>query len=291
MLISLLLLPALAFSAAPLLERGASYSVKAERKEAAIAPKVLKEKRVETRIELQTYRGEEKEPNVRSDTNQLLRVKGLEPEGRMEVEFEKFDITSRIPLPGMSKPFETRQDLGIHLLGKPFILRWQAGEVVGVEGLEKVRARLSAEVKDPISKHTLMQIISEDMIKKSLGNIAINEPCLTDLPKKKPDEKWKVTKTEGANKLNYDCTFEGWAEAKGKKVMVVSYAIPSQKSVNSGPAGTQTNQVSGKGRVILEPESGEALLSSTNTFVMEEARKGAAPGRTEIASWNLHYPN
>lgn len=304
MFFAILLMVSAQAQSAPFLERGSKYPVLPEKKEAAESFTPLKSMRLETRIELESFNGNEKEPNVRSNTDQLIRIKSLEPvnkEERTEIEFERYDIFSIIPVPGMSKPFESRQDFGTYLLGKPYVLRWKERKVIGVEGLDKVRARLS-EVKDPITKHTLLQVFTEDMVKRSSSTFMPNDPCLETVGKKKPGEKWTVQRQEGNSTLKADCVFDGWAESKGKKLLVLSFTMPKQKQISTQDNGVQHNVESeGRGQIVVEPLSRETLFFSAINLSLEpppeelrklEAQKKVIPRtRSKMRTWNHHYPN
>jgi hypothetical protein len=292
-MIYLLLSSALAL-AAPRLEPAANYPVNPEWKDAAPLFLPLDDFRVEAKTEIHSFRGAEKEPNVRSVSTHQIRAKSLAPAAdikRTELEFEKFAIASVLPLPGMKKPFENKQDFGVALGGKKIVMRWKENRGVGVEGLADMKAKLKKEVKDPVANYTLAQTLSEDLITGSFPNYFQTGACLQSLEKKKPGENWRAELVSAAGKTNVECAFEGWAESKGTRILVLHFEIPKQKTPPASGT-TDSSELSAKGTLVWDPSTRETLKREQSTVVISKEESGQArPGsRSEIKGSVHHYP-
>jgi len=293
-MISIFLFSTLSF-AAPKLDFNGAYVVNPEWKEAAPAFLPLADFRVEAKTEIHSFRGAEKEPNVRSISTHQIRAKSLPPSGeikRTELEFEKFAVSSVLPLPGMSKPFENKQDFGVALGGKKFVMRWKDNQGLGVEGLAEVKAKLKNEVKDPVANYTLAQTLTEDLLKGSFPNYFQTGVCLAGLEKKKPGEKWSAEQVSAEGKTKVECVFEGWAETNEARILVLGFEIPKQKTAKAtGPANADATELSAKGRWFLDPATRETLRrEESNVTIGKEDRGLLKPeSRSAIKGLIHHY--
>jgi hypothetical protein len=286
---------ALAYGA-PVLDRNASYPVKAEEKAAAPDFRALNDVWVDSHAETSG--------TADTRTVQRIRLQPLEPKSEGErtgVEYQRFDLFSRISLPGMAKPFESRQDLGTYLLGNPFQVRWKDGEVAGIDGLDGFRARLSSQVKDPVAKFSLLQVFTEDMLKKSVPGLLQPSFCLKSLSGKTPGAKWQDSHGQGEVRAVYECSFEGWAEARGKRVAVIGFRMQKRKTPVVQPNGQrQLVETEGSGKITWEPRSQETLVFTEMNVVvepppdevsrLERAKRPVPRTATRTKSWSHHYP-
>lgn len=284
--------------AAPLLDPKASYETRAEVKGAAPGFRALGDHRFVSRVEVQSFEEGQKDANMSSDTDQELTVKELSRD-RRQVSFERFSTVSKVRLPGSPKPFELKQDFGAALRGQPFVLVYKSGEVEKVEGLAKVRAGITKSA-DAVTRQTLLQVMNEDIVKTTMAGIRQDGFCLAGLKGRKVGDSWSGARTTDGTKTEFTCVFDGWAEAKGKKVAVITVTVPPQMREGQGMIGQKFAVESrGSGRLLLEPEARETLLSMTmemhtqppaeEVARLTSAGKPVSRTRSVLRSWAHHF--
>jgi len=276
--------------AAPLLDPMAAFPVKVELKDAGPSVKAPESFYSEMDMDFQSFDPNDSSglPLMGNHTGQLVKIKKLpkdtdkqaEKDGlaeRLELTYERLTSSTSVVIPGMKQPFETKSDLGVFLMNKPLVIRGDGKTAKKVEGLEQVRAQAAAQVKEPMARNTLMTMLKEDLLLKTGAAVGQNSSCLGSLEKKKPGDTWKFSHEEQGVKLEYDCTFEGWAEAKGKKLAVIKVVSGKQRTVRTQPNGMPgVAETEGTGTVYFEPETQESLLRM-------ETKINVEPGDEEIA--------
>ena len=274
MLFAALACPLMAFAfRAPLLEK-TSYEVKVARAEAGPSFQPLKESWFDSSLELDMPA---MNPPVKSKTIQLVHLKSLgeeKGEEKIQVEFERYDVSTQVQIPMMQKPFVASQDIGTSLAGNPLTVRRRSQDIVGVEGIQSLLDRAKARAKDSGATQVIQQLFAGDAFKKSVISYFHNPYCLAQLEKKKVGEKWKVELPTGIN-YRHECEFLGWGEVKGKAVALVAVRVPSQKAGQS--------EAQGSGRVTFDPSSGETL-----EFISLDTALDGKSSRS--VSWTHHYP-
>jgi hypothetical protein len=231
------------------------------------------------------------QPVMSTHTEQLTKMKVLPPldpkdpayskdgaNERKELTFEKLINASSVIVPGLKQPFESKADLGSILSSKPLVLRGDGKTVKKVERLAEVKAEALAQAKDPLSRNTINIVMSEDILLKSGDNLSGKDSsCLSALGKKKPGDSWKFTQEEQGVKLNYTCTFEGWGELSGKKVIVVGVKSDKQRVRRQQPNGVPAiAEMSGEGKILFLPEGPEALMRMKTDIDVEPTEEEIA---------------
>ncbi|HEY8278070.1 MAG TPA: hypothetical protein VIH99_00510, partial [Bdellovibrionota bacterium] len=168
---------------------------------------------------------------------------------------------TEVAVPGMDKPFTTRSDLGVFFSNKPLVIVGDGKVAKRVEGIEKIRAQVSQEVNDQISRTTALSLLNESLLLKTSSALGQDISCLSAFEKKKPGEKWKFSREEQGAKLDYECQFEGWAELGAKKAAVIRIRSGKQKTVRVQPNGVPgVAETEGLGTFYFEPETQESLM-------------------------------
>ncbi len=253
------------------------------------------------------------EPLMENHTNQVMKMRKLPrdpkdtqaikdgvPE-KLELTFDQLVTSSSVVVPGMKKPFKTRNDLGTFLAGKPLVIRGDGKTAKRIDGLQALRDQAAQEVKDPVSRSTILQVLSENILLKTGTAVSQNSSCLEQLEKKKVGDKWGFSREEQGAKIEYGCEFEGWAEAKGKKVAVLKIESGKQRQTRLQPNGVPgVTETEGNGTVYFEPETQESLLRMETRIYAEPTQaeidrlkaKGATVprNRSVMKLWNHLYP-
>lgn len=314
MLISLILALTLAH-AAPLLSAKETYAVNKELKDPAPSPKPLESVYSDMELDFQSFDPNEKsgQPLMENHTSQLMKMKKLpkdpkdkkaEKDGlqeKLELTFERLITSSSVMVPGLKQPHRTKSDLGAFLANKPLVIRGDGKTAKRVDGLEEVRAKALSEVKDPIARSTLLQILSENILLKTGTAMSQSSSCLEALGKKKVGDTWKFSREEQGAKIDYECRFEGWAEAKDKRIAVVHVEAGKQRQIRSQPNGVPgVAETEGSGTVYFEPDTRESLLQMETRILAEptqeeihrlQAKGSTVPrNRSVLKIWNHLYP-
>jgi len=301
--------------AAPLLDPAVTYSVKKEIKVSAPSPRQLDNLYGEMKMDFQSFDPNDKsgQPLLSNQTEQLVKMRKLpvDPKNtqakkdgldhQMELTFEKLVTISTVKVDGLPKPFVTRSDLGIFLMNKPILVLGDGKISKKVVGLEEIRQKAMQEVKDPISRSTLLGLMKEEILLKTGTTTEHDSSCLGGLAKKNPGEKWNFAREEQGVKMDYACEFEGWGEAKGKKIAVIKVVSKKQRQRRQQPSGVPAMaETEGSGAVYFEPESGETMMKMETIIAVEpmeeELRRLKAKGQTvprnrsKMLHWNRIYP-
>jgi hypothetical protein len=304
-----LLLPAFALSA-PTLSPSETYPVKKELRDAAAkAPKVLDLYYSAIEIDVQSYDPADTsgQPLMSTHTEQLVKTKKLPKDAakkadgdRLEMTFEKMINESKVRIAGLKKPFETKSDFGTILSGRPFLIRYDANGDGHVENLDQIRAEALPKATDPMMRTGLSTLLNEKLLLKAGEATGQDSSCLGKLGGKKPGAKWSFSREDTGAKLNFDCTFEGWAENAGAKVAVVKIQCPKQRNARPQPNGVLGMvETEGSGTLYFDPAHDETVMRMESTSTAEpmadeieklKARGAVIPrNRTVIKTWNHLY--
>ncbi|MGZ3653171.1 MAG: hypothetical protein ACXVB9_19300 [Bdellovibrionota bacterium] len=300
-----------------ILSPGSYYPVKKEIKEAAPAMKPLESFYFEMQMDFDSFDGNSMggKSIMSTHTDQLVKTKKLpklaatDPlfskdglNDRTELTFERLVNSTKVPVPGLPAPFETKADVGVILASRPLILRGDGkGAPKKIDNLPQVKAESLASAKDPISRTTLSLILDEKRLLGVGAAAAQDTSCLSKLSGKKPGDKWKFTLQADGVSLDYDCQFEGWSEAQGKKIAVVKIKQNKQRTVRQQPNGTPgVAETDGEGEIDLDPATQESLLKMNTRINVEPAEEElnrltahgqAVPrNRSVMTNWNHIYP-
>ncbi len=283
--------------ASPLLDPKAEYVVKKELKGTGPAIVAPDPAHSEMEIDYQSFDPNDSSgiPLMSNHTSQLIKLKKLpkeeakspksELDERIELTFERLATTSRVVVPGMNQPFETKSDLGIFLMNKPLIFHGDGKVAKKIEGLEQVRGQAQQEVKDPVARNTLLTLLKEDILLKTGTAANLRFSCLDGLAKKKAGEKWKFSGEAQGVKIEYECVFEGWAEAKGKKLAVIGVYSGKQKQLRAQPNGTPgMTETESSGMVYFEPVGLESAARMETLISVEptEEEKGRLKAKGKV---------
>ncbi len=310
-----LLFPAFAHSA-PILDMNGSYPVKKELGGAGVAPKSIENSYSETKIDFQSFdlNDTSGKPLLSSQTEQLVKMRTLpkDPKDqqaikdgldhRVELTFEKLLTVSAVKVAGLPKPFETRNDLGIFLKNKPLVVKGDGKTGKKVEGLAEIRAKMNAEVRDPIAQSTLSGLMKEEiLLKTGAPGAAQDSSCLGGLARKNPGAKWGFSREEQGAKLEYECQFEGWTEVRGKKVAVIKVQSKKARTQRTQPNGVPgMTETESSGSVYFVPDTQESMMKMETSIFAEpmeaEIQRLKAKGepvprnRTRMWHWSRIYP-
>jgi hypothetical protein len=131
-----------------------------------------------------------------------------------------------------------------------------------------------------LTSKTGVQVINYDecTIRGDTANLSGKDSsCLSALGKKKPGDSRKFTQEEQGVKLNYTCTFEGWGELSGKKVIVVGVKSDKQRVRRQQPNGVPAiAEMSGEGKILFLPEGPEALMRMKTDIDVEPTEEEIA---------------
>ena len=196
---------------------------------------------------------------------------------RVEITFERLVNTSRVRVPGLQQPFETKSDLGALLRTRPLLIRGDGKSSKKIENLEKVRAEILSEVRDPVSRTAVMALLNEGILLKIGASTGEGMSCLGSFQGKKIGEKWKFQVEQQGVKLDYACEFQGWAEEKGKRIAVIKVNSPKQKAVRIQPNGVPgVAETESEGMVYFEPSSQESLMRMSTQITAEPTEEEIA---------------
>jgi hypothetical protein len=267
------------------LTAGSSYPVKKELTSPAPAVTSPKSFYVDMVMDFQSFdAGNPSAPPVMSTrTEQLMKFKKLpvldakDPafpkdgfNDRMEFTFEKLITLSRVVVPGMKSPFETRADLGTILSDKPLLVRGDGRAPRRIDNLDSVKNAALAQTKDMAARTTLSTVLREDLMLKATTIAGPESSCLGGLVGKKPGDKWKFSAEEQGVAISFDCTFEGWSEALAKKIAVLKVHSNKQRVQRQMPNGTPgMAETEGDGEIYFEPTAPE-ILQQTDTKILVE---------------------
>lgn len=312
--------------AAAALDPGGTYVVKKELKGAGTAPEAIAHARAEMKSELESYDLTEGKPVLLlvNKTEQLMALRTLpksdpkkngaqggakesaqppaEPglEHALELTFEALKSSSEVHISGMPRPFVTKTDLGAVLSKTPLVIRGDGKTAKKVEGLAAARAAALAQVKDPVGRNTVNGLFDEAVLLRT-SSATSTGGCLAAFGKKAPGERWEFSVTEQGATLSYDCEFEGWAEASGKKIAVVKITLRKNRQVRQQPSGVPgIAETSGQGRLYFLPATNESLQKMETEILVEpteveisklKARGEKVPrNRTRMRHWNRLFP-
>lgn len=301
-----------AVSAAPLLDPAASYVVGKQKKAPGPAVKAVENAASEMKMDFQSFDPNDPsgKPLLSNQTEQRMRIRKLPAEPkkenvpavpeRLELTFEKLATTSTVAVAGLPQPFVTRSDLGAFLGSKPILITGD-GSSRKVEGLAELRAKAMQDVKDPIARSTLLGLLNEEVLLRTGESSGTGASCLSAFEKKAPGDKWAFSREEQGVKLEYDCEFEGWAEAKGKALAVIKLVNRKSRQRRQQPNGVPgMAETEGSGVMIVEPVSGESLVKMDTSITVEpleeEINRLRATGRpvprnkSLLKHWNHLYP-
>lgn len=315
-LIALALLLPLLTNAAPLLDPGATYAVKKERKEMGSVQKVIENAYAEMKSDLESFDLSDGKARLllANKTEQLFSLKTLPQDPKagtkdgpkdglshaLELKFEKLKSMSEVYLGGMAKPFSTGIDLGSVLAQTPLVIRGDGKTAKKVEGLEAARTKALSQVTNQAARNTVLGLLDESVLLRT-SSATSTGGCLGGFEKRSVGDKWEFSLTEQGTKLEYDCAFEGWAEAKGKKVAVVAITLRKSRQVRQQPNGVPgMAETSGQGKLYFVPDTQESLMRMETEILTEpmedEIRSLKARGqpvprnRTLMKHWNRLYP-
>lgn len=272
------LFPLICWSA-PFFHKDMAFEVNEKKKTPAPLAEELPNFYFESEMVFDSYDGNEKsntKPLMGSETFQTIRLKQLpksaKGESRLELLFEKFEIKSKALLG--SKPFETKMELGKYISDKPIVLVAEKDNFTRVEGVETIRARIEAEVKDPMAKGVLLQMFQKDLLLSSVDSYSSQSSCLKALAGKVPGEKWSFSRESQGITMKFECKFLGWSSAKGRDVLVIEIAIPkSQQKKKQANGAMNVLESEGRGKLYFEPNSKESLVLVTTTIFVEPTKE------------------
>jgi hypothetical protein len=218
-------------------------------------------------------------------TEQLMKFKKLPPldakdpafpkdgfNDRMAFTFEKLVTLSRVTVPGMKSPFETRADLGAILSDKPLSVRGDGKASRKIDNLEAVKNAALAQTKDMVARTTLSTVLREDLMLKATTSAGPESSCLGSLAGKKPGDKWKFSAEEQGVPISFDCSFEGWSEAIGKRIVVVKVHSNKHRVQRQMPNGTPgMAETESDGVIYFEPTAPETLQQTDTKILVEPA--------------------
>lgn len=291
----MLLFPLVAFAA--VLSPDAHYAVKKDLTSAAPAPAASENFYTAMVMDFESVDPSDPgTPLMSTHTDQLTKVRKLPKltgkevpkDGfvdRTEVTFERLENSSKVRVPGLKQPFETRGDLGAVLSAHPLVIRGDGKSGKVVDDLARIRAEALARVKDPTSAASLKILLNEDTLLRTGSALGKDGSCLGQLGGKKPGDAWAVEREEQGVKMKFECRFEGWAENAGKKIAVLNVRSGKQRVTRPQPNGVPgVAETESDGVIYFEAESKESV-SRLDTKIRvepadEERKRLEAKGQT-----------
>lgn len=275
--------------AAATLSPTGTYSVKKELKGTGVAPKPLESFYDALDIDFESYDPNDGsgQPLMGSHTDQLMKLKKLpklDPKDpaapqdgyldRTELTYERLVSTSKVRVPGLARPFETRSDVGALLSSKPLVIRADGKGGKKVDNLDQIRMDALAKAPDPGTRTTINTLLSESMLLRTSSTVGGDSTCLSKFAGKSIGAKWSFSREEQGVKLDYDCTFEGWSETGGKKLAVIRMHSPRTRTTRTQPNGMPgVAETESDGVVYFEPAGQETLLRMTTNISVEPAEE------------------
>jgi hypothetical protein len=301
--------------AAALLRPGAAYKVQKELKDAGPAPKPLASFYSELELDFESYDPNDSSgtPLLSTHSDQLMKLKRLpklDPKDpafpkdglndRLELTFVRLVNTSKVRVPGLRQPFETKSDLGALLAAHPLVIRGDGKAARKVDNLDQIRDEALAKAPDPATRTSVRTLLSENLLLRAGGAAGQDTSCLGSFARKKPGEKWSFSREEQGVAFHYDCDFRGWAEEGGKKIAVIDVRSPKQRTRRPQPNGVPgMAETEGEGTIYFEPSTQESLLRMETRITVEptdeeigrlKARGETIPrNRSVMKNWNHLY--
>ncbi|MCO5143178.1 MAG: hypothetical protein M9962_08830 [Oligoflexia bacterium] len=215
-------------------------------------------------------------PNIVSYTDQLTSFKSVKDrkDDAVEVRFEKLVTKNEMQIPGTSKPFTTNQDLSSILKNKSFFAIYKNNELENIEGLNKLKESLKREIKDPITKHSILMTFDEPILKKTVEALRQEPLCAMNIKGKKPGEEWTQIRKEQNVDVTYKCKFKGWSQNGKNKVAVIDLAAPKQQKEQKQPNGViGVVEVESKGELIYDPKIPEVRITINADIFAEPTKR------------------